>query len=78
MRPHGLATGFAAYAGQGWEEAEARQIAVALTYAAEKCKLHKSAGPLLVRLEGNHFGDMGERLIKAAVKFGKIFAAVRL
>ena len=75
--PSAAATGFGAYSGMRWEEGEARQIAAALTYAAEKCKLHKSAGPLMVRLDGNFFGEVGERLISRAVQFSKTFAGAK-
>ena len=65
------------WAGHQWEEEEARQVAAALEYAAQKCKPQSTSGPFLVNLEGNHFGDIGHRLIKGAVKFGKTFAGVR-
>ena len=67
----------ATYCGHQWGEEEARSVAAALEYAAQKCKVQQTSGPIIVNLEGNHFGDMGERLIKAAVKFGKIFMGVR-
>ena len=66
-----------AYAGHGWEEEEARQLAAALEYAAQKCKLQQTSRPIVVNLEGNAFGKVGERLIENAVRFGKIFAGVR-
>jgi hypothetical protein len=68
----------ATYCGHQWGEEEARSLAAVLEYAAQKCKVQQTSGPIIVNMEGNHFGDMGERLIKAAVKFGKIFAGVRL
>ena len=58
-------------------KAESLQVAAALEYAAQKCKPQSTSGPFLVNLEGNHFGDIGHRLIKGAVKFGKTFAGVR-
>ena len=69
----------ATYSGHGWEEDQARNIAAALEFAAQKCKLSAQPGtrPLVVALEGNEFGDVGRRLIKQSVQFGKIFAGVR-
>ena len=66
-----------AYVGHGWEEAEARTLAAALEYAAQRCKLLPTARPLVLNLEGNHFGEMGRRLVKQAVQFGKVFADAR-
>ena len=67
----------ATYAGNSWEEAEARQLATMLEFAAQKCKLQATSRPVMVNLEGNCFGEVGHRLIKGAVRFGKIFANVR-
>lgn len=74
FEPSGLHT---VYAGHGWEEEEARSLAAALEYAAQRCKLLPTGRPLLLSLEGNHFGEVGKRLIRQAVQFGKIFADVR-
>ena len=63
-----------AYAGHGWEEGEARQLAAALEYAAQKAKLPPTARPIVLNLEGNHFGETGRRLIRRAVQFGRVFA----
>ena len=66
------------YSGHGWEEEEARQLAAVLEFAAQKCKmLDQNARPIVINLEGNHFGETGQRLIKSSVRFGKIFAGVR-
>ena len=50
----------------------------ALEYAAQKCKLLPTVRPFVLNAEGNHFGETGERLIKLAIKFSKVFAGVRL
>ena len=65
------------YAGHAWEEEQGRQLAAALEFAAQKCKLLPTARPIVVNAEGNHFGETGRRLIQQAVKFAKLFAGVR-
>ena len=102
---------FAAWAGLGWGDAEARQVAETLHYAAANCTAatHKSGGKpggkpggkggskagaggkgrakdeaaagsmpiggVSVRLEGNAFGKVGQRLIQKACS-GKCFEGV--
>jgi hypothetical protein len=66
------------HAGQAWGEEEARSLAAALQFAAQKCRLQQTSRAVVVNLEGNHFGELGRRLIHQAVQFGKVFAGVRL
>ena len=70
-------SGIISFAGNGWEEEQARQLAAALEFAAQKCKMLPTSRPLALILDGNHFGETGQRLIKQALKFSKIFAGVR-
>jgi len=68
---------FAAFAGQGWGEAEAKQVAAALAYAAERCPKGRTAqGGLSLRFEGNHFGPDGKRAIQRAVQSSRHFESV--
>lgn len=62
-----------AFAGHGWDEEGARSVAAALEYAGQKCKLHPALRPIRLNLEGNHFGEKGQRLIIQATKFAKVF-----
>jgi len=65
-----------AYAGLAWTEAEARMLAGALAYAAEKCKFHKDLGPTRLSLGGNFFEDGGRKAIQQAVQFSKCFGSI--
>lgn len=68
---------FAAWAGLEWGAAEAKQVAHALSYAAERCsKAPVPHGGISLRFEGNQFGKEGERAIKSAVQASKHFATV--
>ena len=61
-----------------WGEAEARQVAAALGYAATHCAFGEADdGFVNLRFEGNAFGEEGRRTIEAAVdgcsSFGQIY-----
>lgn len=66
-----------AFSNMQWGAAEAKTLATTFAYAAEKCKLRK-AGTVRLRLEGNDFGEKGEKAIRNAVQFSKVFADVKL
>mmetsp|Transcript_55458 Transcript_55458/g.110160 ORF Transcript_55458/g.110160 Transcript_55458/m.110160 type:complete len:114 (-) Transcript_55458:459-800(-) len=65
-----------AYSGLAWTEPEAKMLAQALAYAAEKCKVRKEHGPVHLALGGNFFEDAGKKLIQQAVQFSKCFAGI--
>jgi len=68
---------FAAWAGLAWGEAEAKHVAHALSYAAERCSKTRTAqGGLSLRFEGNQFGKEGERAIQRAVQASKHFESI--
>ena len=67
-----------AYAGHQWEEEQGRQLAAALEYASQKCKLHPASRAVMLNIEGNHFDETVQRLIKQAIKFAKVFSGARL
>ena len=65
------------YSGHRWEEEQARQLAACLEFAAQKCKLQATSGPVAIDCQGNAFNDHSRRLVKQAIQFGKIFAGVK-
>ena len=68
---------FAAWAGHDWGVAEAKQVAHALSYAAERSsKTPSTLGGISLRFEGNLFGKDGQRDIRRAVHASKHFEAV--
>lgn len=67
---------FSAFSGMQWSASEGKALAAALAYASEKCKLRKS-GTVRLKLEGNDFEEKGEKGIRNAIQFSKVFADVR-
>ena len=54
---------------------EAKGLAAAFAWASEKCKLRK-AGAVRLKFEGNAFEEKGEKAIRNAVQFSKLFSSV--
>jgi len=68
---------FAAWAGHDWGAAEAKQVAHALSYAAERShKTPSTLGGISLRFEGNQFGKDGQGDIRRAVHASKLFETV--
>ena len=68
---------FAAFAAMDWGEAEALQIAAALSYAVKHCDTRSSSAGVSLRLEGNKFGKAGSRAVEKAIKGSKVFTGVQ-
>ena len=59
----------------GWGEPEAKQVAAALAYASKHCVWAQAARgkKVSLRLEGNAFGQAGQKAIELAVRGSKGF-----
>ena len=67
---------FRGYMGMAWTADEAKQLAGALAYASEKCKVKKDAQPIRLSLEGNIFDEEGRKKIQQAVQYSKLFGGI--